>query len=259
MARDTELGSVVWHDLLSYDVESALGFYAELLGWKYKTEHASDFVWKEGEADYPLIIREGIAHGGFVEIAASLQQRWLPYVATQNVDSVTSKASVLGATIIREPFDIPSVGRASVIEDEGGAAIAPFVQAHSFPRPHGAFLWDELTTEDTASAAEFYGELFGWKVDPGTTTPYGTQIFRNTNDDIVAGLRPRPSKDHRSAIWLPYLAVNDLSEGVVKAKALGATLPSTHHIGSDARSASWLIDPFGTDFGLLASSTVCDT
>lgn len=51
------LHRIVWHDFVTTDVPAAMRFYENLLGWEYLIKRSTDFVWRSGEADYPLIIR----------------------------------------------------------------------------------------------------------------------------------------------------------------------------------------------------------
>ncbi|MEP2101518.1 MAG: VOC family protein [Parasphingorhabdus sp.] len=143
MSEPSASGHIVWHDLLTTNVSKARQFYSALLGWSYEVEHATEFVWKSGEADYPLILHDGEAHGGFIEIEPDQPSRWLAFVAVDDVDDAAARSKILGATIEREPFDIPGVGRSAVVRDAQGATICPFVASHDYPAPTGVFLWDE--------------------------------------------------------------------------------------------------------------------
>lgn len=185
----TEFGRVVWHDLMTLDVAKAERFYASLLGWAYHIEYASDFVWKPGEeADYPLLL----AHGGLIGAGHDIPSHWLTFVTVEDVDAATARAKRLGATIGREPFDTPGVGRASVIQDPQGAIICTHTPVQDFPLPSGLFLWDELMTNDVEHAKMFYGELFGWRasdVDMGELGP--CTMFKRDDDTHAAGARKR--------------------------------------------------------------------
>lgn len=254
MTNDYELGHVVWHDLMTNDVVLATGFYQELLGWDFEVEHAVDFVWKAGEADYPLIMANGTAHGGIVDARPTARPRWLAYIATHDVDTVTAKAVALGATIIRGPFDIPGVGRASVTEDTGGAVFCPYTRNHRFPAPSGTFLWDELVTGNLEAAARFYGELFAWTVESGTgPTGRAAGVFKNTNGDTVGGVTEESLNGAGTSTWLPYLATEDLGNTLVKAKALGASVQPPAGGTPTAPLSARLADPGGACFGLITA------
>lgn len=251
----TEIGRVVWHDLMTHDVTKARRFYADLLGWEYQIEHTSDFVWKSGEAEYPLIRANGGAHGGFVDFEQNIPSHWIAYVRVEDVDAVTTKAKALGASIEREPFDTPGVGRSSVIRDPQGAVICPHLPTHNFLAPSGTFLWDELITDDVESATQFYSELLGWKVhdiNRGSINPY--TVFKRAGDINAAGVMKRSFGTAELANWITYIATNDIDATIVKAKTLGA---SVHMEGTDMPNVgrqAVLVDPTNAIFGLLAPS-----
>lgn len=253
MRIKVEVGDVVWHDLLTHDVTGAKRFYAELLGWQYQIEHASDFVWQRGEADYPLIMSGGKAHGGFVDPGQGMHSYWVAYVAVENVDVVTAKAKGLGATVMREPFDTPGVGRSAVIQDRQGIIICPHVATHNFPPPSGTFLWDELITEDVKRAKIFYGELFNWQINPVAREPMGNYTrFQCADGSDVVGVMQRSLGAAGSAVWVAYLATDDVTSTVAKAKKLGAIV---HIEATDVLNMGQfavLTDPTGAVFGLLA-------
>ncbi len=251
MRLETEIGRVVWHDLLTSDVARARRFYAELLGWEYRIEHAADFVWKPGEAQYPLIIGGGAAHGGFVDSGDEFRSHWVAYVMVEDVDAATEKAKRLGAKIQREPFDAPGVGRNAMIRDPQGATICLHVATHDFPAPTGTFLRDELLTGDVEQAGEFYRTLFGWpasQADGGRVTQHAT--FQRAGQHEVIGARRRPIESAKPAAWIPYLATDDVEATTRKAAALGASLrmEKTDVPGSDRCAV--LEDPTGAPFGL---------
>ncbi|MEO0488913.1 MAG: VOC family protein [Cyanobacteria bacterium J06659_2] len=248
---NTEVGPVVWHDLLSNDVTKAKRFYAELLGWEYQIEHAADFVWKPGEADYPLILSNGEAHGGFVDSGQDMPSHWVAYVAVEDVDAVAVRAEVLGATVVREPFDTPGVGRSAVIQDAQGAITCPHVPTHNFPPPRGTFVWDELITEDVEQAKIFYGKLFDWPVNTVARGPMGSDAtFKCADNTDAVGAITRSLGG--SAVWLTYLATRDVNSTVTQAKTLGAIVYIEATDVPKVGQFAVLADPTGAVFGLLA-------
>lgn len=252
MTTKPELDHIVWHDLLTLDVARARRFYADLLGWAYQIEHASDFVWKPGEADYPLILANGEAHGGFVNPGYDTSSHWVAYVRVEDVDAVTAKAKALGAEIEREPFDTPGVGRSSMIRDTQGAVMCLTRPTHTFPAPSGTFLWDELVTDDIQSAQQFYTELFGWEaIDRETGQMNHSIIFRCPDGTDVAGVR-NGSFDAGLAAWIPYLAADSVTVAIAKARTLGARVLMEESDRSKGWQQAVLVDPTGAMFGLSA-------
>lgn len=253
MRRKANVGHIVWHDLLTDDVTGAKRFYAELLGWEYQIEHASDFVWKRGEADYSLILSGGKAHGGFVDPGQGMHSRWVAYIAVENVDAVAAKAKGLGATVMREPFNTPGVGRSAVIQDRQGAIICPHVATHNFSPPRGTFLWDELITEDVERAKIFYGELFNWQANPVGKEPMENYTrFQCAGGSDAVGVMQRSLGAAGSAVWVTYLATDDVTSTVAKAKKLGAIVYIEETDVSKVGQLAVLADPTGAVFGLLA-------
>lgn len=252
MLTPPQVSPIVWHDLLTKAVATAQHFYAELLSWDYQTEHAANFVWRPGKADYPLILADGMAHGGFVEAESNTQSRWLAYVRVADVDAVTARASSLGATIERAPFDIPGVGRSAVIRDRQGAVICPTVVTHKFPSPSGTFLRDELNTTEMEAAALFYSQLFGWQMRnaEGISPP---QLVINSGSTTSESVRmvARSLPKTSSAIWIPYFGTRNLNATISKAQRLGASLILGPVGQQNTTEFALLTDPTGAMFGLL--------
>lgn len=251
MTSQTQIGQVVWHDLLTNDVENSKLFYAELLGWEYHVEHSANFAWNSGEADYPLIFVNGEAHGGFVDPGKKVFPHWLAYVMVENVDDLTAKARAIGAYIDREAFDIPGVGRAAVIRDPLGATICPYVPTHDLPPPTGTFIWDELVTENIEHAKRIYADLFDWRpndVDVGQQDCH--TVFKRDHQVNAAGATMRFFPDSESATWVTYLATKDLDATIAKAKALGARVHVPVTNSAIIGQVAVLADPTGAVFGL---------
>lgn len=260
MTLKTNVGRVVWHDLMTNDVPKAMHFYAELFGWTYQIEHSSDFVWKSGEGDYPLIFANGEAHGGLVEIKKDLPSHWVAYVEVENVDAVTANAKTIGATISRNPFDVPGVGRSAVIRDPQGAIICPFMPTHNLPPPSGTFLWNELITDDVAASVIFYTKLFGWKAKDGNVEQMkGYTVFKSADEvDSITGAMHHSFAKGRSAAWVPYLSTKLIDETFAKAIALGAKVQiEVTDVPNEGRFAI-LKDPTGAEFALFTPIKLID-
>lgn len=93
-------------------------------------------------------------------------------------------------------------------------------------KTHGAFSWSELMTTDTTKAAEFYGKLFGWKVEampmpggPADAPPYHVIKPRGA-EDAIGGLMACPQSGMPPA-WGIYVTVDNVDETVAQTKALG--------------------------------------
>jgi predicted enzyme related to lactoylglutathione lyase len=241
-------GRIVWHELLTNDVERAKGFYADLLGWTYET-------WKPGEVDYTMVTVDGKQHGGILSldrIAPGAPPHWLAYVAVDDLDGVVSRAAAGGGKALAGPMDIPEVGRLAVRADGQGAAIAAIQPSGEGPSPEGVFVWDELTTTDVDAAKRFYGDVFGWRsadADMGTG-PY--TLFKHGGDADAAGLMRTPDRDPSPPHWMTYVATPDVDATAARAgEAGGALYVPGMDIPKVGRFAV-LADPTGAVFGIFA-------
>lgn len=97
----------------------------------------------------------------------------------------------------------------------------------------GTFRTALLHTQDVASAARFYNEVFGWQLQDGAKPTF---MLRG---QCVAGIRRITSKD---SLWVPYVAVDDVPVFGMAAVHAGGTL--THD--------SEIMDPEGAVIGLCA-------
>lgn len=253
MRTKFEVGRIVWHDLLTHDVAKAKQFYTNLLGWQYQIEHTTDFVWASGEAEYPLIVANGEAHGGFVEPGQAISSHWVAFVMVQDVDAIAAKAKQLGATLDRAPFDVPGVGRSAVIRDPQGAITCPYRPTHHFPPPRGLFLWDELMTHNLEPEKIFYSELYGWTSrdveQPGTGI-----VFNLTDGNAAAGAIQQPLEVAGSSTWVTYLAIHNIDATITQAKTLGANVYRKEINRLNMGRMALLTDPTGAVFGLLSPS-----
>jgi predicted enzyme related to lactoylglutathione lyase len=120
-------GTFCWVELLTRDVAAAKKFYGELVGWKLQ----EDPNLTAGRP-YTLITPPGGEQsiGGMMtmegEQFANIPPHWLTYIMVDDVDAKTKQVPELGGKVHCGPFDIPNVGRFSVIQDPSGATVALF-------------------------------------------------------------------------------------------------------------------------------------
>jgi uncharacterized protein len=48
---------------------------------------------------------------------------WMPYIAVDDIDARVRQAARAGAKVMKEPFDVPGVGRIAMLTEPGGAGI----------------------------------------------------------------------------------------------------------------------------------------
>lgn len=116
-----------WDELMSTDPAAAGTFYEKVFGWKSRS------VDMGGGMTYTLLDRPGIKNakgdqasaGGMMKSPPGVPHSfWLAYVAVDNCDKLSERATRLGAKVTVPPQDIPNVGRFACWLDPQGAGIA---------------------------------------------------------------------------------------------------------------------------------------
>jgi predicted enzyme related to lactoylglutathione lyase len=114
-------GHFHWNELLTGDVERAKKFYAETLGWTFLPlpSETGDIYWVARLGDTPVAGIFPLDKPGFEDV----QERWMSYIAVDDVDARVKKAVAAGATLMRPIFDVKGVGRIAILTEPGGAGI----------------------------------------------------------------------------------------------------------------------------------------
>ena len=116
--RIPEVGEFSWNELVTTDEAGAKKFYTSLFGWSTQAFGGPEYtLFKQGETMV----------GGMMKCPKpGLPAHWLAYVTVDDVDATAAKAANLGAKIVMDPFDVPTVGRIAVLVDPQGASIGLF-------------------------------------------------------------------------------------------------------------------------------------
>ena len=89
-------------------------------------------------------------------------------------------------------------------------------------KTHGAPSWSELITTDPAKASEFYGKLFGWKIQESGPAMHGYRTA-HIGDSGVAGIMQVPAEAAgMPPQWGVYVTVDNLEQTLADAQAMGA-------------------------------------
>ncbi|HXI23333.1 MAG TPA: VOC family protein [Pyrinomonadaceae bacterium] len=247
-------GSFCWIELATTDGPGAKKFYGELFGWEAQDMPIGpDMVYtmlKLNGKDVAALYQKG-------EQMKDVPTHWASYVSVTSADETAAKAKALGGNVIQEPFDVMDVGRMAVVSDPTGAVFSIWQ-----PKLHkgvgvkgeiGSLCWDELLTNDTEKAKDFYTKLFDWtaKTDSGEM-PYTEWI--NGEDHIGGMMQIQPFMGPIPPNWGIYIAVADCDGTVEKATSLGARtyVPPTD-IPNVGRFAV-LADPQGAVFNVIKLS-----
>lgn len=220
-------GSFCWPEIAAADAAKAKAFYGELLGWDLK-DAPGGF--------YTIAFRKGHAVAGLYGLTEDQKNRkvpphWLSYVRVDSADRTAATAADLGARVLKEPFDVPFVGRMAMLEDPAGACFALWEPAghegSGLVDEPGAPCWYELMTPDPVKAQAFYTALFGWtaKVPPHATASGRYTEFHNGADRACGMMKTPPELLGRAPPhWMPYIAVEDCDATAKRCAELGGAV-----------------------------------
>ena len=110
---------IFWLEIASNDIPGSGKFYQDLLGWPMVRDEEMDYTmtaFERGETGVglaPVNEEQGVAPGSI-----------LVYVNVPDVDATIARAKELGAPILVDKTEIPTVGWMAVFGDPGGNRIA---------------------------------------------------------------------------------------------------------------------------------------
>ena len=110
-----------WNELNTRDTEKAKRFYADTIGWTFDGMPMGDTTYWVAKAGDKMV--GGVFDMNAMDMPKEIPEHWMSYIAVDDVDKRVAKAKKAGASVIREPFDVPEVGRIAIIKEPGGAVI----------------------------------------------------------------------------------------------------------------------------------------
>ncbi|TCD13436.1 VOC family protein [Oricola cellulosilytica] len=117
----TPHGMVHWTELQTHDAGKAKSFYGHTLGWTFDAMPMPDGT------QYHLCMSGDEMAGGMFTMTdpqfKDVPEHWMTYFSVDDVDARLITAKEAGATVLREPFDVPGVGRIAILQAPGGAAM----------------------------------------------------------------------------------------------------------------------------------------
>ncbi len=216
-------GDFCWINLLTPAPEAARAFFAELLEWTY-TE-------LPGGMGHRILVG-GKNVGGLFDLANPGTPPGTPpgigvMVRVDDADATVARAAQLGGTS-RPAFDIMEQGRMAECTDPNGAAFDLWqpklsLGADADTAVHGTPSWFETLTTDTARAAAFYGELFGWTAEPMALPGMDYTTFSLGGAPVAGMMAITPEMGPMPPHWAVYFTVRDTDAAVARAASLGAT------------------------------------
>ena len=250
-----EPGTFCWPELATTDADSAKTLYGGLFGWAFTERPAAS-----GTA-YSIARLAGRDVAALCALERSppvpgARARWNSYAAVASADESSTRAKVLGGTIVGAPFDVGKDGRMAIVKDPQGAALRLW-EARAHPGAQivgeiGTLCWTELLTTDADAAGHFYASLFGWALKKQETGARAyTELWKGPRP---AGGMLEIEKDGGPAepAWEVYFRVADCDAAVAKAQALGARVFREPDDIQKVGRYAFLADREGATFAVIA-------
>jgi uncharacterized protein len=253
-APEYKPGTFCWVELGTTDGAAAKTFYTQLFGWNFE-----DYPMGP-DGVYTMLKLDDKEVAALYELmpdmrAQGIPAHWLSYVSVTDVDESAAKAKAEGATLLKEPFDVMTVGRMAVVQDPTGAVFALWQAkdhkgAGIYNVPN-TFCWNELGTNDTQKAGEFYSNVLGWSRDTQNFGPMEYTMFKNGDRGAGGMYKITPEMGPIPPHWLVYFAVDDCDAKAQRATELGArVMKPADDIPGVGRFAI-LLDPQGAAFAII--------
>ena len=112
-------GHFYWNELMTRNAERDKKFYGATVGWTFEAMPMPDGTYWVAKAGDKMA-------GGIFDtktLGMEIPEHWLSYLSVDDVDKRVARAKKAGATILREPFDVPGVGRIAILKEPAGAVI----------------------------------------------------------------------------------------------------------------------------------------
>lgn len=200
-------GQVVWADLLTNDVSSAVAFYVNVFGWDIQFNDDKSYAYATVDGS-PVAAIAAYDESENVDAEAM----WLLSISVKDVNAAAKAVTKAGGKVLEGPEELLGRGQYILIEDTRGALIM-FLRATGGDPPDnsgdGDWLWAELWTDDTAASTRFYEDVLNYRsvAVKGTT---GRQYQVMGRDQRPRAAVVESPFAEVSPNWLPYVQVDDV-------------------------------------------------
>ncbi len=257
-------GVPCWVDTLTADLPGAIRFYEGVFGWELVGPGPMPDT---SEGYYVARLRGRDVAGVGSSPNGQLPPAWNTYVSVPSAEEAVQRARSAGGTILAPPFDALPAGRAAVIADPAGAAIGIWEpldrQGAQVLNEPSAWAMSLLQTRETATAVDFYENVFGWRAETMDTGGAALTLFRLPGyfggepsqpvpRDVVAAMTELGDEQIRAGVgphWSVDFWIDDADAAAAKTPELGgAVLVAPHDMPPFRRTV--IADPHGAAFSV---------
>lgn len=240
-------GAPCWVDLSVDDVDAALEFYAQIMGWTAGERSGPEF------GGYAMWFADGIPVAGVGPIQGDYPPSWTVYLATSDIESTLTSVVDAGGQVMAPAMQIGPLGRMAVIADSA-MAVCGLWEAGEFAGfarvgEPGWPAWFDVQSIDADASRAMLTALFGYATSvPDDETP--VTDYQQLSLDGVAVIGSMGAIAVPVSFWMTYFMVADLDAAIARAGSAGGTLLNGPHPTPFGRIATFA-DPQGAVFSLV--------
>ena len=246
-----------WADVSTTDLAGAKAFYGGLFGWTAEDQPTDD------GGPYTMFLKKGkVVAGGAPQPPEVAEQGapplWNSYINVDSVDDTVTKVLAAGGSVMMPAMDVMTAGRMAFVADPTGAVVALWQpgdhKGAELVNEDGALTWNELLTDDPATAQKFFVDVLGWKASVDQM-PTGEYTLFAVGEDMAAGMMQKTDEmGPMPNAWNVYFAVDDCEGCAAKIDELGGKVimgPFDTGVGRMGVAQ----DPQGATFSFIQMST----
>lgn len=110
---------IMWLEMATTDVPASAKFYGDLFDWPFVTDEKMNYTMTAFERG-----DTGVGLAPVNEEQGTMPGSVLVYVDVADIDATIARAKELGAPVLMDKFEIPTVGWMAFFGDPGGNRIA---------------------------------------------------------------------------------------------------------------------------------------
>ncbi len=231
-------GKVVWHDLITPELDKTKAFYGALFGWTFE----------DLSAGYSLASLNGRPVAGIARLdLPGRVGHWLSLVSVTDIDAVHKQALAADAASVKAPFEVPGRGEAAVLRDPQGAAFGIVQSGQGDPKDRkpelNDWLWNEIWTDDVDGAGQFYTSVLGYELTEKEVDGVAFRFLAH-GDRPRVGLLEKMSPEMKNT-WVSFILVADVAAAVASVESLGGQVLVAPQANIRNGSLAIITDPSG--------------
>ena len=183
----------------------------------------------------------------------NLPSFWMSYIESDDIGRTVERARELGGNVELGPQALGDGESIALIRDPLGAGFTVYEGNRLLPRAAvpapGQMAWNVLYVSDAATVADFYTDLFEWRISREAQTETRCRIC-NRQGEFVSEIREQGDEERGGyEYWGVHFAVADPADARDRVSALGGTILSEDLTASGMVLAAQ--DPGGAAFYLV--------